>query len=404
MRGTIPFEPYRYQAQFLMDKSPSRLVLKSRQVGMSQTVALEALHHAAYQDGCTVLMVSRSLEAATNLLRYVKLTMPVSQPPMRVVKDAETELVFSNQSRIKSVAASKSTGRSYAASHVYLDEFAFMPWALEIYQSVLPTVSRGGTVTVLSTPYGVNSPFYMAWSGQLGGDQTWSRHTIRWFDCPEFCPEAWAGEQHLREQAPWFRKTRPQFTAQQWASEYDCDFVTSGDAPFRPDDVAACADGWTGYRAAEPGHQYLTSVDVGRRQDATVITTLDITKDVHQVVAWERLERSPYPHIQARIEARGAAYPGEVWVESNGIGDPVIENLNIRVKPFVTTAKSKQNAITELVKSHEHRLIKHDIERVRVETLTYQWDDKDLVQDCVMSLAIGEYMARSQPRPNLRFI
>lgn len=353
-------------------------MLKARQVGMSQTMAIEATHHAAYEPGSTTLMVSRSLEAATNLLRYVKLTLPVAEPLIRLVKDAETEVVFSNQSRIKSVAASRSTGRSYAASHVYLDEFAFMPWALEIYQSVLPTVSRGGSVTVLSTPYGQQNPFAMLWQGQLGGSETWSRHTIPWSACPEF------------DQA-WYERTRPQFTAAQWASEYACDFIESGQSVFRPEDIAQLAPGWLGLQPAIIGHCYVTAWDIGRRHDATVGITLDCTGDVHHIVAYERLVGVPYPRIGAAIEARTAAYPGLHVVESNGVGDPVIEHLDVRVTPFVTTAKSKVQAITALQKAVEQQTLKHDIEQVRQEQQVYQWDDDDLTQDCVMALAIAEH-------------
>ena len=363
---------------------------------MSQAVALEALHRAAYQAGSTVLIVSRSLEAATNLLRYCKLTLPLTEPAVRVRKDNETEVVLSNASRIKSVAAGRSTGRSFAATHVYLDEFAFMPWALEIYQSVLPTVSRGGSVTVLSSPYGMQNPFYLLWSGQLGGNETWSRHTIPWYACPEFCPPAWADDPVLREQAPWFQQMRPKYTAQQWASEYDADWVLSGDAPFRADDVDACAVGWSGLQSKPlPGHQYVTAWDIGRRHDATVGITLDVTTATHQVVAFERILQAPYPRIQAVIALRHRLFGGTTVVESNGIGDPVIENLDVQVQPFVTTAKSKVNAITELVRAHEQGTFKHGIERLVIETKTYQWDDKDIVQDCVMAAAIAEHSART---------
>jgi hypothetical protein len=365
---------------------------------MSQTVAVEALHRALYQRGATVLMVSRSLEAATNLLRYAKVNLPITEPKVRVVKDNETEIVLSNYSRIKSIAASRSAGRTYAASHLYLDEFAFMPWALEIYQAVAPTVSRGGSITVLSTPYGEQNPFALLWRGQLGGDTTWSRHTIPWYLCPDFCPPPWADDPARREQSPWYLHNRPQYTEQQWASEYACDFVLSGNAPFRPEDVDACAIGWTGLqKEPQPGRKYLTAWDIGRRHDATVGITIDVTEPTLQVVAFQRLLAQPYPRIQAAIEARHRHWRGETWVESNGVGDPVIENLAVHVEPFVTTTKSKVNAITALVKAHEQGRFKHAIERLAIETKTYQWDDDDITQDCVMAAAIAVYQASHRP-------
>lgn len=393
-KGLMRFVPYPYQEDFLLDRSPARIVLKSRQVGMSQAVALEALHRAAYQESRTILMVSKDLDAATNMLRYVKATLPVAEPLVVATKENETELVLSNHSRIKSVSASPRTGRSFAASHVYLDEFAFQQHALEIYQSVSPTISRGGTITVLSTPYGERNPFSMLWSGQIGEAGAWSRHVIPWWRCPEFCPPEW---QHDREHAPWYLAERPKYTAQQWASEYDCDFEKSGAAPFRTEDIEAAAAGWSGLCEPEPIRRYVTAWDIGRRQDATVGITLDITRPVHHVVAFDRFERMPFPRIQAEIEKRAARYAGATWVESNGIGDPVIENLDVRVRPFVTTAKSKVQALTALIKAHEDHTLKYAVPRLRQEMLAYQWDDDDIVQDCVMAAAIAEYAGSRQP-------
>ena len=98
----------------------------------------------------------------------------------------------------------------------------------------------------------------------------------------------------------------------------------------------------------------------------------------------------PYPVIQAAIEARAKAYPGAVYVESNGVGDPGIENLSVKTRPFVTTARSKVQAIQRLQLLLEQGRIKADwTPQERRELLGYQWDDRGLVQDCVMSLAIG---------------
>jgi hypothetical protein len=384
------FLPYPYQTDFLLDRSPARIVLKARQTGMSQAVAIEALHRAAYQPGRTILLVSKDLDAAVNLLRYVKACLPLSEPAVFAVKENETELILNNRSRLKSVSASPKTGRSFAASHVYLDEFAFEQYALQIYQSVSPTISRGGTITVLSTPYGERNPFYQLWSGQIGDASAWSRHVIPWYHCPE-----WAGDPAQRERSPWYQRERPKYTGAQWASEYDCDFEKSGVTPFQTADIEAATDGWAGLKPSQPGRRYVTGWDIGRRQDATVGVTLDVTTDVHQVVAFDRFERMPFPQIQVMIEHRSRDYPGRTFVESNGIGDPVIENLTVAVSPFVTTAKTKVQALTSLIRAHERHTIKYGVDRLRQELLSYQWDDDAIVQDCVMALAITEHESRN---------
>ncbi len=42
--GRQPFVPYSYQEALLLDRSPRRLILKARQTGISNAVAIEALH------------------------------------------------------------------------------------------------------------------------------------------------------------------------------------------------------------------------------------------------------------------------------------------------------------------------------------------------------------------------
>lgn len=405
-RGYLRLDlPYRYQAGILVDRAPARCILKARQVGVSQLVALEALHTALYQPGATVLIVSRNLEAATNVLRYVKVALatPGLAAP-EIVKNQETHLALANGASILSIPATRSAGRTYAATAVYLDEFAWMPWAQDIYQAVAPTVSHGGRLTVLSTPNGRANAFYLLWAGDWGGQ--FDRHTIPWYRCPPYNPTGWQlpdpAARAAGEAGPWYHAERPKFTSQQWAQEYGCDFIESGQAVFRAADIARATA--TPYPYPVPGprpnHTYITFWDIGRRQDPTVGITLDITNLPWRIVAFDRFEAAPYPAIQAAIERRARTWPGRHIVESNGVGDPVIENLTVRVEPWLTTARSKQQMIQSLALRLERGEIiwPADLRQLTTEVALYQWDDAELVQDCVIALA-GAVHNAGQPAP-----
>ncbi len=69
----------------------------------------------------------------------------------------------------------------------------------------------------------------------------------------------------------------------------------------------------------------------------------------------------------------------------------MLENLGIRAAGFVTTARSKVDAITALVMLIERGMLKADIPQLDRELRAYRWDDRDLVQDGVMALAIAAY-------------
>lgn len=386
-RGRIPFIPYPYQAAFLQSHdAPRRLIVKARQIGFSQVFALEALYDALTVPESTILLVSRSGDLAVNLLRYCYLTYNNLDTALALVKENETEMAFANGSRIKSLPANRSTGRGFTATAVYLDEFAYAEYAEDIYQSVSPTVSQGGRLTIGSTPNGFGNLFHQLYSSNDDFVRLWEP----WHHCPAYYTDAEKASRVPKEQAAWYLQERPKYTYQQWAAEYECDFVGSGDAVFNAALIDRAAVGAVGEQKPIAEHAYLTSVDIGRRQDATVINTFDTSVTPYQRVAHERLERVPYPVIQQTIEARARLYRGALWIESNGIGDPVIENLTVRSTPFVTTARSKVQAIQSLQLLLENdRLKAHWTAQERRELTMYQWDDQRLTQDCVMSLAIG---------------
>src|SRR5438105_2321125 len=53
--GRARFHPFRYQAEFLADRSRRRIVLKARQTGLSNTIAIEALYVALHQSDSTII-------------------------------------------------------------------------------------------------------------------------------------------------------------------------------------------------------------------------------------------------------------------------------------------------------------------------------------------------------------
>ena len=128
---------------------------------------------------------------------------------------------------------------------------------------------------------------------------------------------------------------------QEWLAE----FVEDGLTLFAIEDIDRAAH-FPLRRRQQP--LFMTTVDVGRRRDATVINTFETTRAPYRRVAFERLERVPYPLIQQRIVQTMQRWPGQLVIESNGVGDPLIENLDVYAQPFVTTARSKLQALQAL--------------------------------------------------------
>lgn len=374
--GRQPFSPYRYQTAILEDMSPRRIILKARQTGISNAVAIEALHKAITRPDSTELFVSRNQDAARVLIRYCRHTLAGLRDAPSLSSENQSELAFSNGSRIVSLPATPSTGRGLAATDVYLDEFAFAEYDELIYESIIGTIATGGRMTVLSTANGRNNLFFRLWSGLDGG--AWSRHRIHWSDCPRY-------------DAAWAERTQAEMTRQSFAQEYDLDFIASGDAVFDSDDLARCRVGWN--PSPKGCTRFVHVWDIGRRRDHTVGLTLGERGDTWHVIdegaaAFARF-MAPYPVIQSTIETRHRAVKGKTVVESNGVGDTVIENLAVAVTPFSTTAKTKTQAIQALQLLIQQGKLKHGIEQLDRELSLYAWDDEGLIQDCVMAAAMG---------------
>jgi len=392
-RGLVPFVPYWYQQKFLENyNEPRRFVLKARQIGFSQVFAIEALYTAIHEPQATILLVSRNQALAANMLRYCYVAYHNlrTSPPLR--KRNQSEMEFENGSRILSLPANPSAGRGYAANIVYLDEFAYAGYDEEIYQSISPALAQGGRLVIGSTPNGVGNLF-----AELYQQQSGFRYFVHpWHHCPLYYTPEDREANRPYEETEWYKKERPRYTLQQWNAEFECNFVLSGVAVFNEPDILRATEGTPPEVAPMRGHDYIISVDVGRRQDATVINVVDVTDEPYTRVYHERIERIPYPVIQQKIESVWHRYGGLLIIESNGVGDPVIENLGAPATPFVTSNRSKTQAITALQFLLEQGRFKAAwTDQERRELIRYQWDDRDLVQDCVMSLAIAAWHLHS---------
>ncbi len=145
------------------------IILKARQLGISWICCGYVLWRCLFQPGQLVLLFSKSQDDADELLRRVKVLyerLPewLLRACPSVVKDNTTVLAWSNGSRVRSLPATKSAGRSLTASVVVLDEAAFLVWADVLYGALKPTIDGGGQLIILSTANGIGNLFHRLWT------------------------------------------------------------------------------------------------------------------------------------------------------------------------------------------------------------------------------------------------
>ena len=162
--------------------------------------------------------------------------------------------------------------------------------------------------------------------------------------------------------------------------------------------------------APERGAVYVHGLDLAQSQDWTVLTTINVA--TRRVVQITRLQRLPYME-QAALLAPIACklYPGAVWVDSTGVGVPVVEQLAVQgmsINPYLFTSESKSTLIRTLqlaIEAPAGLAIPEEGEEFK--TLVAELQDFEMVigpngkpkfnapegrhDDCVISLALAVF-------------
>jgi len=228
-RGRIQFNLYPFQEKVLRlwRDNPYNIVLKSRQLGISTLTAGYSLWIMLFQQDKNVLCIATKQETAKNMVTKVKFMFENLPSWLKVPADENNKLTLrlSNGSQIKAVSAAGDAGRSEAVSLLLIDEAAFIEGIGEIWASAQQTLATGGGAIVLSTPYGTGNWFHQTWVRAESQENDFLPIKLPWYVHPER-DEAWRKKQdeYLGD---------PRLAAQ----ECDCDFNTSGDVVFYPEQL-----------------------------------------------------------------------------------------------------------------------------------------------------------------------
>ena len=160
IRGKVKFDLYPFQKSVLWEFLNNRfnIVLKNRQMGISELMAFYCLWLALARENQNIQIISIKDKVAKKLLRRIKY-MYKNLPPylqLRVVNGTgkklgtANELEFENGSIISSIPTTEDAGRSEAVSLLVMDEAAILRWASQIWAAAAPTISTGGSVIINS--------------------------------------------------------------------------------------------------------------------------------------------------------------------------------------------------------------------------------------------------------------
>lgn len=159
-RGKVKFNLYEYQKAVLWAFLTKRfnIILKFRQAGLTELIALFCLWLAMFNDNKNIQIISIKDMVAKRVLKRIKymymnlpewLQTPVTQSRGNSIGTA-TVLEFVNGSAITSVPTTEEAGRSEAVSLLVIDEAAIVRWADKIWAAAFPTLSTGGSAILNS--------------------------------------------------------------------------------------------------------------------------------------------------------------------------------------------------------------------------------------------------------------
>ncbi|MBC7327534.1 hypothetical protein H5T87_05410 [bacterium] len=368
---------YPYQFAFLSEKNRFSITLKARQVGFSYAFALRGLYQALNQQNYSALYISLNQRDAEEKLRYARLiynTQPKDiRQKVRLIRDSQQELAFSNGSRLLSLPCS--AGLRGKSGHLYLDEFAHFREDEEIFIASLPLASRGYEVHIASTPLGARGLFYEIWQNK-DRFSNFKRIRVPWWHCPEFTNDLLSayelaedltteervekfGTESLKE----IFRSFP--TIEGFQQEYECSFLSDGKAFFTYEELLKTIS--DELPIALPGNRngyFHIGIDIGRLRDATCVVVVFQPFSGYSFLSHlEILLKKPFAEQFTRINEYVKNYrPIKVYIDATGMGMPLAEELKRQwgnlVVPVSLTRSLKESLITNLKSLFQREALK----------------------------------------------
>lgn len=344
VHGSIRFKLRPYQKNIVKTFAENRLsiALAPRQIGKSWIAGAYLLWFAIFHFEKTVLILSNKNENAMEMIhrvRYIYERLPHWIKPGLPEDGWNKHTVgFDNGSRILSQATSENSGRGFAISLLFLDEFAFVRdnVAEEFWGSVSPTLATGGSCIICSTPNGDTNRFAQIWRGANTPMDVDSAEGINGFVPIEIKWDEPPGRdaQFKKEETAKIGETR-------WLQEYECRFISNLPTLFDPivtemltrltDKINPIGKNGeiTFYKLPSPNTIYLVGMDAatGTGSDYTTIEVFEFPS-LDQVAEFRSNTTSSVTayHILKKLLRIFEKQGSTVYfsVEANGVGEAII--------------------------------------------------------------------------------
>lgn len=308
---------YKYQKEFYKDKSRYIIFNKSRQIGISEIAVLKGLNECRTENK-DVLFVSSSQRQSNLIMDKVEKYIDISNIDLqskgvryKLLADSKTQKTFQNKKSIYCLPSNPETIRSFSGN-VYIDEFAFHREDKKIYSSLLPVITRGHNITIISTPLGRINMFYEIFANETAY-KDYERKQIDIYQ---------AKSQGFEIDIDSIKNNVDEETFRQ---EYLCDFIDETSSYFTYELLKKCINEFD--ENSLRGKTYI-GIDIGRSHDLTAIAVIVEMGGVYFLKQLETLKNVEFD-IQKEIisEIIRDNSPTSIYIDKGAIGMQIAETL-----------------------------------------------------------------------------
>lgn len=360
--------PYNFQIPIINSTDKFLIINKSRQIGISLTLALIGLMSAVIE-GKNVLIISQSQRLANKVMSYIDSMMDdiLSQKDISVSlkKNTTEEKKFYNSvtkkySEILSVPAKGASARGNSSAVLIMDEVAFWDNDKELYTAVLPSITAQPDYRVIlsSSPNGEGNLFHEIFTDSVKYP-LYKRISIP-------INEAMKDERFKPDIESIFQS----FDEDSIRQEFYCEFLNNALAFISNELIKRCVNDFDANKIISMEGNYYAGLDIGRSSDSSVLQVIKKVKEKDKFYLIETIEIKNETFAKQReiIESVCARYEIEKLVgDATGIGMETMETLsmnNSSIEGVHMTNEIKNSAFLNLKKVMEESklIIPPDIE------------------------------------------
>ena len=324
-----------HEKQLEIYKDPHRfkVVCCGRRFGKTRMASYIVIIKALAEPDQMIWLVSPKYSQTMIIWRMLRKYLPKDY--VANIKEGELYIELVNGSTIWA----KSADNPDALVGEGLD-FLVMDEAARVKQDAWETalqpalIDRKGEAIFISTPKGKNWFYNLYLRGITQDESDYKSFNYTSWDNPTLDPSE-------------LEKRRLELPEDIYRQEIQAEFIEGGGEVFQG------VNEIIGDTLRDPlkGHAYVIGVDLAKYKDFTVITVADIV--TKQIVYFGRFNQVDWNYQKEKIKEIFLTYnEGVVYIDSTGVGDPIMEDLqrmDVIIVPYKFTIQSKYDLVKNLV-------------------------------------------------------